>query len=136
MAGIDLVIEPNTRIAFVGASGSGKSTLFKVLLRLVEETTGRISANGVEAHRYAVAAWREQFGFVPQAEYLVSGTVADNIAYGVRDASKAAIEEAAREAHAHDLSPRSRRVTTRVWARWAIGSRAGRSSASASRAPS
>ena len=103
LAGIDLVIEPNTRIAFVGASGSGKSTLFKVLLRLVEPTTGRVLANGVEAHRYAVAAWREQFGFVPQTEYLVSGTVADNIAYGVRDASKAAIEEAAREAHAHDF---------------------------------
>lgn len=103
LEGVDLVMEPGTRVAFVGASGSGKSTVFKVLLRLVEPTGGSVLANGIDAHRYDVAAWRGQFGFVPQTEYLVSGTVADNIAYGLAGASREAVEQAARDAHAHEF---------------------------------
>lgn len=100
LTGVSLTIEPGERIAFVGASGSGKSTLFKLMLRLANPTAGMIEANGQNIANHPLDVWRAQFGFVPQSEFLVSGTVAENIAYGEPDAPLDRIQGAAGEAHA------------------------------------
>lgn len=96
-------IEPGTRVAIVGPSGAGKSTLFALLLRLVEPSAGRILGNGVPADSYNLEAWRSLFGFVPQTEHLVSGSVAYNIAYGNEGATMADIRRAAAVASIHDF---------------------------------
>lgn len=100
---VNLVLEPGKKIAFVGTSGSGKSTLFKLLLRLYEPTSGEILGDSTDASEYSLQAWRSQFGFVPQTEYLISGTVAENIGYGFTDPTEEAIEAAAKSAYAHDF---------------------------------
>ena len=74
-----------------------------MLLRLVEPNTGRVLGNGVDAADHPLEAWRSLFGFVPQAEHLVSGTVAYNIAYGREDSSLEEIRRAARLAYIHDF---------------------------------
>jgi ABC-type multidrug transport system fused ATPase/permease subunit len=100
LTNVSFEIAPGSRVALVGPSGAGKSTLFSVLLRLVEPTSGRMLGNGLPAVGYDIEAWRAEFGFVPQADHLVSGTVADNISYGVPHASRQDIEAAAELAFA------------------------------------
>ena len=101
--GLTFSIAPGERIAFVGASGSGKSTLFKLLLRLADPTTGSIAGDGQAIGAYAIHEWRAQFGFVPQSEFLISGSVADNIRYGDPAAFAEQIEAAAQQAHAAEF---------------------------------
>ena len=103
LVNVSFEIEPFKRTVLVGPSGSGKSTLFSALLRLVEPTSGRIIGNGIPASEYNIKNWRKLFGFVPQAEYLISGTVAENISYGVDDASKEDICNAASLAAIHSF---------------------------------
>ena len=103
LVNVSFEIEPFKRTVLVGPSGSGKSTLFSALLRLIEPTSGRIIGNGIPASEYNIKNWRQLFGFVPQAEYLISGTVAENISYGVDDASKEDICNAASLAAIHSF---------------------------------
>ena len=103
LSNVSFAVPAGTRVAIVGPSGAGKSTLFAVLLRLVEPNTGRVLGNGVDAADHPLEAWRSLFGFVPQAEHLVSGTVAYNIAYGREDSSLEEIRRAARLAYIHDF---------------------------------
>jgi len=98
---VSFKVEPGSRLALVGPSGSGKSTLFSILLRLMEPTSGRVLGDGLPSTEYDIREWREMFGFVPQAEHLVSGSVADNISYGAPHASRSDIQAAAELASAH-----------------------------------
>lgn len=100
---VNLSLEPGKRIAFVGTSGSGKSTFFKLLLRLHEPTSGKIVGDGIDASEYSLQSWRSQFGFVPQTEYLISGSVSENIGYGKTDPTQEEIESAAMSANAHEF---------------------------------
>lgn len=100
---VNLSLEPGQRIAFVGTSGSGKSTFFKLLLRLHEPTSGKIVGDGIDASEYSLKSWRTQFGFVPQTEYLISGSVSENIGYGKTDPTREEIEAAAMSANAHEF---------------------------------
>jgi len=81
--GIDLVIESGTHVAIVGPSGAGKSTLLELLLRLYDLEKGKVSIGGIDVKEIDVEKLRSTIGFVPQKETLVSGTVLDNICYGV-----------------------------------------------------
>ena len=90
-------------IALVGPSGVGKSTLLSLLLRFYDPQQGRVLVDGADVRTYQYRTLRRQIGIVPQEPVLFSTTVADNIAYGRPDATRAEIEQAARQAEAHDF---------------------------------
>ena len=100
---IDLEIEPTRTVAFVGQTGSGKSSLIKLLLRFYEPQRGEILLDGVPLTRLRTDDVRRQIGLVSQDVFLFHGTIRENIAYGVPDASEAAILEAARAAEAMEF---------------------------------
>ncbi|PKN55310.1 MAG: ABC transporter [Deltaproteobacteria bacterium HGW-Deltaproteobacteria-14] len=102
-AGLNLHIAPNQSVAFVGPTGAGKSTLVKLLLRMYDPQSGRITIDGLPIDGLALDDLRRAVGFVSQDVYLFHGTIAENIAYGSFDASREAIEAAARTAEAHDF---------------------------------
>ncbi|WP_374351459.1 ABC transporter ATP-binding protein [Chitinimonas sp.] len=93
---IDLTIAAGQTVAFVGSTGSGKSTLIKLLLRFYSAQSGRILLDGQPIVDLNLQDLRRAIGYVSQDTFLTDGTVAENIAYGVADASDAAIAEAAR----------------------------------------
>jgi ATP-binding cassette, subfamily B, bacterial len=101
--GLNLQIHPGEMIGLVGHSGSGKSTLVNLICRFYDVTDGSIKLDGVDIRRVAVADFRRHIGLVLQEPFLFFGTIAENIAYGRPDASRAQIVAAARAAHAHEF---------------------------------
>jgi subfamily B ATP-binding cassette protein MsbA len=106
LKGIDLEVAPGEMIAIVGRSGSGKSTLVGLLPRFYRPTEGRVLVDDVPLDDYRLAPLRRQIALVSQQVTLFNASIADNIAYGVPDADPAAIEAAARAAHAHEFIER------------------------------
>ncbi|MGB7413469.1 MAG: ABC transporter ATP-binding protein, partial [Thermosynechococcaceae cyanobacterium] len=98
---IDLHIPAGQTIAIVGSTGSGKSTLSKLLLRLYEVETGKITLDGIDIQTLQMQDLRRAIGLVSQDVFLFHGTVRENIAYGRLDATFADIEKAAKNAEAH-----------------------------------
>ena len=95
LRGISLRVDVGTFVALVGRVGSGKSTLLKSLLRLVEVPRGAIAIDGADINDYDLAAVRRAVAYVPQDDFLFSGTVAANIRFGAPDADDAAVVAAA-----------------------------------------
>jgi ATP-binding cassette subfamily B protein len=100
---VNLTATSGQRIALVGPSGAGKSTLISLLLRLYDPSAGRLLIDGRNARDYQLAELRGQMSMVPQEVLLFGGTVAENIAYGKPGASEEEIEQAARQANAHEF---------------------------------
>ncbi len=100
LRGVDLEIRPGQRVAFVGRSGAGKSTVFNLLPRLYDPTEGRILIDGIDIRELTLASLRDQIAVVSQDSVLLTGTVAENIGFGRRDATRAEIEAAAEAAAA------------------------------------
>ena len=94
---------PGERIALVGPSGAGKSTLVTLLLRFYDPERGTVLLDGRPASDYPLHELRSQMAVVPQEVLLFGGTIGENIAYGKPGASQAEIEQAARQANAHDF---------------------------------
>ncbi|MBW7908447.1 MAG: ATP-binding cassette domain-containing protein [Kiritimatiellae bacterium] len=90
-------------VAFVGGSGSGKTTLVSLLPRFYDVTNGRVLINGTDIRDFTIESLRKQIGLVTQETILFNDTVANNIAYGTPGADRAAIEDAARRANAHEF---------------------------------
>lgn len=90
-------------IALVGLSGAGKTTLVNLLPRFYDVTGGAILIDGVDIRDVTLASLRQQIGIVTQETVLFDDTIANNIAYGQPIASREAIEQAARAAHAHEF---------------------------------
>ncbi len=103
LRGVDLAIRPGEMIGLVGHSGSGKSTLVNLICRFYDVTEGGIKVEGVDLRSVAVADYRKHIGLVLQEPFLFFGTIAENIAYGKPDATRAQIVAAARAAHAHEF---------------------------------
>ena len=100
---INLTANSGQRIALVGPSGAGKSTLISLLLRLYDPSSGRLLIDGRDARDYQLTELRGQMSMVPQEVLLFGGSIAENIAYGKPGASAAEIEQAARQANAHEF---------------------------------
>jgi len=74
-------IREGTRLGLAGPSGSGKSTLVKLLLGLVEPTSGSVIVNGRELTSYSRAAWTSVIGVVPQSPVMLRGSIGDNVKF-------------------------------------------------------
>lgn len=100
---VTLVAEPGQTVAILGATGAGKSTLINLVPRFYDVTEGRLLIDGMDVRQLKQASLLAQIGIVPQETILFSGTVRDNIRYGVPDADEAAVVAAARAAQAHNF---------------------------------
>jgi len=101
--GVSCEIAPGEMIGLVGPSGGGKSTLINLLARFFDVTGGRITVDGVDVRELDSGHYRQQLGMVLQDPYLFFGTVAENIRYGLPEASDAEVIAAAKAANAHDF---------------------------------
>ena len=97
---ISLTIPAGKTVAFVGSTGSGKSTLVKLLLRFYTPQSGHILLDGQKSDQINLQDLRRVIGYVAQDSFLTDGTIAENIAYGMSNASDDAIYDAARAAEA------------------------------------
>jgi len=95
LAGVSLTIAAGETVAVVGHTGSGKTTLVNLVPRLFDPTSGTVEVGGVDVRRYDPEELRRQIGFIPQETFLFSATLAENIAWGVADASPEQIRRAA-----------------------------------------
>lgn len=96
-------IRAGERIALIGPSGAGKSTIVNLILRLYEAKAGSVHIDGVEVGHYQRESLRREIGLVLQDTVLFGASIRENIAYGAPDATSDEIEQAARDAHAHEF---------------------------------
>ncbi|WP_326033481.1 ABC transporter ATP-binding protein [Vibrio cholerae] len=100
---LNLVIQAGEKVGIVGRSGAGKSTLVNLLLRFYDVQSGQIRIDGQDISHVSQESLRRHIGMITQDTSLLHRSIRDNILYGDPDADQAAIEEAARQAHAHDF---------------------------------
>jgi len=95
---INVKVPAGGKLAIVGRTGAGKSTMVKLLVRLIEPTSGRVLVDGRDVREVPLGSLRRTIGLVPQEPILFSNTMARNIAFGRPDALPADIETAAQVA--------------------------------------
>jgi ATP-binding cassette subfamily B multidrug efflux pump len=95
---IKLRIAPGQTVAFVGAVGSGKSTMMNLVTRLLDAKPGQLLIDGRPIREIPLSVLRSSIGYVPQETFLFSETVAENIAFGIENATADEIERSATEA--------------------------------------
>lgn len=100
---VTLEIKPGEVIALVGPSGAGKSTMLSLLYRFYDVDAGRVLFEGTDVRELRLEELRRSLAMVAQEPVLFSGSIRDNIAYGRTGASPDEIEQAARDANAHDF---------------------------------
>lgn len=100
---LSLTIRPGEKVGIVGPSGAGKSTLVNLLLHLYAIQSGRILIDGQDIAGVSQDSLRRNIGVVTQDNSLLHRSIHDNIAYGRTEADRDAIEDAARQAAAHDF---------------------------------
>jgi ATP-binding cassette, subfamily B, bacterial len=100
---ISFEVEPGKTVAIVGQTGSGKSTLTQLINRTYDATHGRILIDGVDVREWDLTALRSQISKIEQDIFLFSRSIAENIAFGAPDATQEQIEQAAKEAQAHEF---------------------------------
>ena len=94
----NLEIKKGEKVAIVGRTGSGKSTVAQLLLRMYDIQDGTISFNNIDIKKIDIHQLRRQISYVPQDVFLFSETVSNNISFGVDEAGKEAVLQAARQA--------------------------------------
>lgn len=100
---IDLALERGEVVALVGPSGAGKSTLADLLPRFYDPVKGAVLMDGTDLREVTLSSLRRMIGVVTQETILFNDSVARNIAYGLDDFERSAVEEAAHAANAHDF---------------------------------
>ncbi len=106
LQGVDMTLNPGSRVAVVGASGAGKSTLARLLFRFYDTKEGRITIDGQNIADVTLSSLRRAIGVVPQDTVLFNTSIRENVAYGWPDASDDAIDRAIRMAHLDDFIAR------------------------------
>lgn len=91
---VSFEVQAGTMLGVVGATGAGKSVLLGVLARQLEVERGQVAYAGVDVHDRGLADLRSDIGYVPQEAFLFSASLADNIALGKPDATRADVEKA------------------------------------------
>ncbi|HKG50829.1 MAG TPA: ABC transporter ATP-binding protein [Actinomycetales bacterium] len=100
---VSFTVAPGDVVALVGASGAGKSTIVKLLLRFYDADAGSVRLDGHDVRDVTLESLRANIAVLLQETLVLDGTVRDNIAYGLPGATDAQIEQAAREADAHNF---------------------------------
>ncbi len=103
LRGMDFEVEAGSRVALVGISGAGKTTVTSLVDRLYDPSSGRVLIDGEDIRRFTLKSLRDSITFVPQEPMLFRATVAENISYGLPDASRSEIEAAAELAGAGEF---------------------------------
>ena len=98
--GVDLKLTPGEIHTITGASGEGKSTLLNIVGGILSPVEGTVRVNGDRLSDLAPREWRNQVSYLPQFPHFFSGTIAENIRVGNREASIAEVVEASKLAHA------------------------------------
>lgn len=102
---LDLIINANTTIGFVGGTGAGKTTVVDILLGLLWPQQGEIIVDDIKLGPENLRMWQKNIGYVSQSIYLCDSTVTHNIAFGIPDneINQQAVERAAQLANIHDF---------------------------------
>lgn len=95
--------QPGETVAFIGSTGSGKSTLIQLIPRFFDTTKGEILIDGVNIKDYNLDVLRKSIGYIPQKATLFTGTIADNLRQGKKDATKEEMLEACDIAQAKEF---------------------------------
>ncbi len=103
LADVSFTASPGEVLAFVGPSGSGKTTIANLIARFYDRNSGDILIDGRDIQEFSLRTLRNQMSIVLQETFLFSGTIVDNVRYGKPDATMEEIEEAARQANAHEF---------------------------------
>src|SRR3989304_5916430 len=103
LSDLSFKIDPGQTVAIVGQTGVGKTSLAKLVNRTYDVTSGKVLVDGIDVRDWNLESLRQQISIIEQDIFLFSRSVADNIAFGQRSASKQDIEAAARQAQAHEF---------------------------------
>jgi ATP-binding cassette, subfamily B, bacterial len=100
---VSFKVDPGRTVAIVGQTGSGKSTLTQLVNRIYDPAEGRVLIDGVDTRVWSLHALRSGIGKIEQDIFLFSRTIAENIAFARPGATRAEVEQAAKDASAHEF---------------------------------
>ena len=100
---VSFTIKPGETIALVGPTGAGKTTIVNLISRFYDVQKGTVAIDGHDIKSVSIESLRKQMGIMTQDNFLFTGTIRDNIAYGKLDATDEEIIAAAKAVHAHDF---------------------------------
>ena len=103
LKGVDLTIDAYSTVALVGPTGSGKTSIAALIHRFYDVWEGSVRVGGHDVRDLALASLGANVGMVLQEPFLFTGTIHDNICYGMGDATPDEVVAAARAVHAHDF---------------------------------
>lgn len=100
---VNLTIEPGQTVALVGPTGAGKTSIANLVARFYDVTGGEVLIDGIDVRTVTQQSLRRQMGLVPQDPFLFSGTIRDNIRFGVPEASNEDVINSSKFANCHDF---------------------------------
>lgn len=101
---MNFTIEPGKVTAIVGPSGGGKTTMFSLFERYYQPINGYITLGDISINEFSLNSWRSHIGYVAQENALISGTIRDNICYGIdKSVSNEELERVAKMAYANEF---------------------------------
>ncbi|MEX1111646.1 MAG: ABC transporter ATP-binding protein [Chthoniobacterales bacterium] len=103
LRGVNLRVAPGQRVALVGPSGAGKSTILSLILRFYDPQQGTVRLDSHDIRTLQIESLRSHIGIVTQDTFLFHDTIFNNIRFGRPDATKEEVEDAARQAYAHEF---------------------------------